>query len=163
MKYISQILILSILAVGFLSDGHLYAQSLTKTAVKSATPQLINKSNPATTGTIIATPNMKSNKVSNYTAKANSDSTTSNSRITKIWNSNERYFVEVILEDKNAVVELVAYNMFGKNVQNIDDIIELNSTTRVYSFNATSLPNGVYLCVLQGRNIRDVEKFIVSR
>ena len=32
-----------------------------------------------------------------------------------------------------------------------------------YPFDASNLPNGFYLCILQGPNFRDAEKFTISR
>jgi len=113
-------------------------------------------------GTEIAT-NKKVAKKPDTTYRSELDSIESKNSITKIWNRVDEFTVEVAIEDQSAQIKLVAYNMFGKKVLDIFDFSPVGSNLRQYRFNATSLPNGVYLCVLEGNNFRDVEKFIVSR
>lgn len=93
-------------------------------------------------------------KVENDTVKTNS--------IINIWNSNEIYNVRVHVRDKDSEIDIGIFNMLGKEVMKVYKGVVGNNEA-IYEFNADKLPNGVYLCVLQGRNFRDVEKFIVSR
>ncbi len=95
-----------------------------------------------------------SGKVENDTVKTNS--------IINIWNSNDIYNVKINVRDKDAEIDIGVFNMLGKEVMKVFKGITRNNEA-IYEFNADKLPNGVYLCVLQGRNFRDVEKFIVSR
>lgn len=95
-----------------------------------------------------------SGKVENDTVKTNS--------IINIWNNNDIYNVRVNVRDKDSEIEIGIFNMLGKEVMKVYKGVVGNNEA-IYEFNADKLPNGVYLCVLQGRNFRDVEKFIVSR
>jgi len=93
-------------------------------------------------------------KVENDTVRTNS--------IINIWNNNDIYNVRINIRDKDSEVEIGVFNMLGKEVMKVFKGIVGNNEA-IYEFNADKLPNGVYLCVLQGRNFRDVEKFVVSR
>lgn len=88
-------------------------------------------------------------------------SDTSNS-IQRVWSKNEQFYIRVSLMDYQSDVTLTAYNMLGKEVLKIHQGTPKPKDT-LYEFSSSELPNGVYICVLQGKNFRDAEKFIVSR
>ncbi|PKL86758.1 MAG: hypothetical protein CVV22_01305 [Ignavibacteriae bacterium HGW-Ignavibacteriae-1] len=90
------------------------------------------------------------------------DTVTTNS-IVNIWNSNDAYNVKVALKDKDSEIDIAIYNMLGKEVLKVVQKGIQTTDEAIYEFNVSKLPNGVYLCVLIGRNFRDVEKFIISR
>lgn len=100
--------------------------------------------------------NMKSSisRVENDTIKTNS--------IVSIWNNSDIYSAKVYLKDKDGEIDIGIYNMLGKEVLKVFKGGQ-SSDEQTYDFNVSKLPNGVYLCVLIGRNFRDVEKFIISR
>lgn len=82
--------------------------------------------------------------------------------ILKIWSKSEQFYVKISLADYQSDIALTAYNMLGKEVLKIHQGTP-KPKEYLYEFSSTDLPNGVYICVLQGRNFRDAEKFIVSR
>ena len=86
---------------------------------------------------------------------------TSNS-IQKVWSKNEQFYVRLSLMDYQSDITLTAYNMLGKEVLKIHQGTPKPKDT-LYEFSSSELPNGVYICVLQGKSFRDAEKFIVSR
>jgi len=90
------------------------------------------------------------------------DTVTTNN-IVNIWNSNDAYNVKVALKDKDSEIDIGIYNMLGKEVLKVVQKGIQTTDEAIYEFNVSKLPNGVYLCVLIGRNFRDVEKFIISR
>ncbi len=88
---------------------------------------------------------------------------TSKNRINKIWKSRtETFTVEIELDDYSTEIQLTVYNMLGKEAMEIYKGIPSRFDTK-YDFSASSLPNGVYLCILVGNNFRKAEKFIISR
>lgn len=91
------------------------------------------------------------------------DTTSVGSRIDRIWSYDGIDFhVEITLEDYESLIKLSVYNMLGKQVTVIRDG-KPNPKGTEYFFNGADLPPGVYMCILQGSNFRDTEKFIVSR
>jgi hypothetical protein len=89
--------------------------------------------------------------------------TVKTNNIVSIWNNNDAYNVKVELKDKDSEIDIGIYNMLGKEVLKVVQKGIQTSDEAIYEFNVSKLPNGVYLCVLIGRNFRDVEKFIISR
>lgn len=90
-----------------------------------------------------------------------SDTITSN-KITKVWYTSSELNVEVYQVFKQQEITITVYNMLGKEVL---DVFKGTSSSRLEEvYTATfNLPNGIYICVLQGKNFRDSEKFIISR
>lgn len=83
-------------------------------------------------------------------------------KIVNIYSNKDLFYVELDLSDKESHIVLAAYNIIGKPVKEIHNGKPLPEGTK-YEFRATDLPNGIYLCILEGRNYRSVKKFIVSR
>ncbi|MBE2190331.1 MAG: T9SS type A sorting domain-containing protein [Desulfobulbaceae bacterium] len=96
------------------------------------------------------------------TARVENDTVMTNN-IVSVWNNNDAYNVKVALKDKDSEIDIGIYNMLGKEVLKVVQKGVQTSDEAIYEFNVSKLPNGVYLCVLIGRNFRDVEKFIISR
>ncbi|MBX3042607.1 MAG: T9SS type A sorting domain-containing protein [Candidatus Kapabacteria bacterium] len=91
----------------------------------------------------------------------NQDTITS-TKITKVWYTQAELNVEVYQVQKQQNITITVYNMLGKEVLEVFKGISSTRTEEVYS--ATfNLPNGIYICVLQGNTFRDSEKFIISR
>ena len=82
--------------------------------------------------------------------------------IQKVWSKNEQFYIRLSLMDYQSDITLTAYNMLGKEVLKIHQGAPKPKDS-LYEFSSSDLPNGVYFCVLQGKNFRDAEKFIVSR
>ena len=64
-------------------------------------------------------------------------------------------------KDRDQTINITVYNMIGKKVADVHNGSQ--SSDNKYTIRSERLPNGVYLCVVVGRNIRLVGKFIVSR
>lgn len=91
------------------------------------------------------------------------DTLHNNNKISKIWSSKAgQYTVELELSDYSVDIRLSVFNMLGKEVMEIHDG-PAKSRGLPYTFEPVTLPNGIYICVLQGHNFKDGEKFIVSR
>lgn len=83
-------------------------------------------------------------------------------KIEKLWMSSEdKFVVKVNLKDKDSEIRLSVFNILGKEVFEIHNGKPINGNE--YEFLSSNLPNGIYLCILTGRNFRDAAKFIVSR
>jgi len=68
--------------------------------------------------------------------------------------------LSVVETDQN--IQFLVYNLLGKIVLGPYDSTP-SGNDYSYFINVSSLPNGVYLCVVIGRNFRLREKFIISR
>ncbi len=83
-------------------------------------------------------------------------------KIESVWNRGNQYYVKIKLADYEQEIRLSVYNMLGKEVLLIHNGRPLPKSSDYY-FDSSTLPNGIYICILEGRNIRDAEKFVVSR
>lgn len=88
------------------------------------------------------------------------DTTAIKNRIVSVVKISSKYYVEVELEEQNTQIEIKVFNMLGKLVVDVYNGSANNGDK--FDFDANLL-NGIYICVLIGPNIRDAEKFIVSR
>lgn len=84
------------------------------------------------------------------------------SQIVKIWNRGDQFYIQLNLADYNSDVSLSAYNLIGKEVKKIYHGAA-KSKGEYYEFSSEEMPNGVYFCILQGKNFRSVSKFIISK
>ena len=73
----------------------------------------------------------------------------------------ERGVVRITLRESQTV-EIVAFNILGKRVAEVY-AGEAKAGMNTVSFDLSGLSNGVYICVVRGRNFKTAEKFIVSR
>lgn len=73
----------------------------------------------------------------------------------------ERGAVRVTLRESQPV-EIVAFNILGKRVVEVYSG-EAKAGMNTLSVDLSGLSNGVYICVVRGRNFKTAEKFIVSR
>jgi hypothetical protein len=60
-------------------------------------------------------------------------------------------------------ISINAFNLLGKKVLEVYQGAEKRGIGKEYLLNVGSLPNGIYICVVQGDNFRLAEKFIISR
>ena len=92
--------------------------------------------------------------------KSGIDSLESQNEIEKVWSDGINYYVSIRLEEDNTQIQLKLFNMLGKE---ISDIYEGSADDGdVFEF-SSDLKNGIYICVLNGPNMRDAEKLIISR
>lgn len=71
------------------------------------------------------------------------------------------YEVKTSIKDRDVQIQLFVFNMIGKIVLEIHEGFPVPGDE--YLIDGSKLPQGIYICVLQGRNFRDTEKFVVSR
>ncbi|MFP4368971.1 MAG: hypothetical protein ACOC2K_04015 [Bacteroidota bacterium] len=71
------------------------------------------------------------------------------------------YKVAIELEEYDIEIEISVYNLLGKKVLEVFDGTAREGVE--YDFYGSKLPNGIYLCILQGKEFRDAEKILVSR
>lgn len=94
--------------------------------------------------------------------KNESDTLQRGNFIAKLYGNNEIYNVQLQLDDDSANIKLVVFNMLGNLVKKIYEG-KANDSSFEYVFDVSTLPNGIYLCILEGQNFRDAKKFIISR
>jgi hypothetical protein len=84
-------------------------------------------------------------------------------KISKIWNDGQNYRIQLqITQYKDQSIKLSLYNLLGKEVKVIYEGLPLNNDYE-YTFSYQELPNGVYLCVLNGHFYRDTKKIVISK
>jgi hypothetical protein len=73
----------------------------------------------------------------------------------------ERGIVQVSMNEPQ-YIEVIAYNVLGKKVMDIYSG-EAKTGNTMLPFDTTPLSNGIYICVVRGKNFKLAEKFLVSR
>lgn len=73
----------------------------------------------------------------------------------------DRAAVRVTLNESQPI-EIVAFNILGKRVAEVYSG-EARAGMNTVSFDLSGLSDGVYICVVRGRNFKTAEKFLVSR
>ena len=73
------------------------------------------------------------------------------------------YLLYLELEDYEHTIQIAAYNLLGKKVLDIYNGNPYKDAKLPYDIPTVSLPNGVYICFVFGKNFRLQQKFIVSR
>ena len=73
----------------------------------------------------------------------------------------ERGAVRVTLSEAQTI-EIVAFNILGKRVADIYSGAARSGINTV-SFDLSGFSDGVYICVVRGKNFKTAEKFLVSR
>lgn len=111
----------------------------------------------------------KSREHQNYYRKELSDTkqdtTPKTNRIVSLRDGGDIFYLYLELLDREQTITINVYNMLGKNVLDVykgkpqPDSIPY----QVIVSGPPSLPNGVYLCVVTGKNFRLREKFVISR
>ena len=103
---------------------------------------------------------------SNYQSKLvkiEQDTSSIKNEITKVYTrDNLKFFVEIRLKEDLIPVKIQIFNMLGNLVKDVHNGTVVGKEVE-FNFDATNLPNGFYLCILQGPNFRDAEKFTISR
>lgn len=88
--------------------------------------------------------------------------TASQNKILKVYSANnsDEFTVEIELKEEDIPIKIFIFNMLAKKVKPVHDGTPKG---KEYYFDAGDLPNGVYLCILQGANFKHAKKFIISR
>jgi hypothetical protein len=76
--------------------------------------------------------------------------------------SGDILYVYLTLKNPDQKIQVGIFNMLGKQVMEIYEG-EYKNFRSPYVLDSTYLPNGLFLCVAQGKSFRLAEKFIVSR
>ncbi|MBI3258287.1 MAG: T9SS type A sorting domain-containing protein [Ignavibacteriae bacterium] len=76
---------------------------------------------------------------------------------------NDVYRVEIDLAQDQQNLTIAAYNLLGKKVLDIHQGGDKAGEKKTYDMNTTSIPSGIYICVVQGDNFRFAEKFYLSK
>lgn len=145
-----------------LSISYSYSKPLVRgDKVISRTPPISDTKSEAMPSGGIIIDNQRYNRTVSYVEQ---DSSKSKNEITKLYSRDQLSFsIEIQLEKNNynKTIKLQIFNMLGNLVKGV---YEGTAIERVeYTFDATNLPNGLYLCILEGPNFRDAEKFTISR
>lgn len=92
--------------------------------------------------------------------KVETDTTVTN-KILRVWYTSTDLNIKIQVIDKNKNITIKVYNMLGKEILKVYEGTHINDEFTYSSQN--NLPNGIYICVLQGDNFRNAEKIIISR
>ncbi len=90
------------------------------------------------------------------------NSDTAKNRIVNLWYANDELNVKILLDNEKSHIEIFVINLLGKKVLPVYSG-PAKPKEEIYTEVASTLPQGVYLCMLQGKNFRHGRKFIVSR
>ena len=83
-------------------------------------------------------------------------------RIVTTYGQSDAYTITIDLVDNNDNLRISLFNLLGKKVLDIySGEAAAGKFTR--DFNVSSVPKGMYLCVVRGDNFQLTEKFVLSR
>lgn len=88
--------------------------------------------------------------------------TTRSSKIVFVRATPDIFTARVDLAVDESTLDLGIYNMLGKKVMDVYRGPERRGE-HDYSLSISELPEGVYICIMQGSNYRRAEKFYISR
>ncbi len=118
----------------------------------------------------ITSDGIKFAKKSNKTSESDSiniiaaDTSERKDRIISLNQVGDVHILKVELSDYNSEINIMVYNLIGKKVMDVyKGIPKSTSPDYPYEIQSWRLPNGIYLCTLQGKNFRKTEKFVVAR
>lgn len=96
------------------------------------------------------------------TVEAPNDTLRAENQISFIYNDGEQYFLKLRMI-KEVDVKIEIFNMLAKPVKTIYEGKASVDPDRLYEFNASTLPNGIYFAILQGNGFRHPYKFTIRR
>lgn len=107
-------------------------------------------------------PVVKPTTVAKPAVARDSDTSRTSSRILSARATSDVFTVRVELLRDEPQVDIGLYNMLGKKVQ---DVYKGGAArgTHEYTAQVSDLPEGVYICIMQGGDFRRAEKFYLSR
>lgn len=97
------------------------------------------------------------------TVSVKEDSTKSENRITQLRKDGDRYILKIELKDYESSIEISVFNILGKKIRIVHEGPPKKDADYPYEIYASDLPNGVYICVVHGKDFRLAKKFIISR
>lgn len=137
---------------------------------RTASPKLSTKStslSPMTRAVSSALKALTSRKAaadirSQSKTSAGRDSAINAPRILSTRVASEVFIARVEMASDEPLVDIAIFNMLGKRVM---DVYKGTSTRGIHEHtqSVSDLPEGVYMCVMQGTNFRKAEKFFFSR
>ncbi|MFM7157973.1 MAG: T9SS type A sorting domain-containing protein [Bacteroidota bacterium] len=90
--------------------------------------------------------------------------TSKNNRIIGIRESSGGiYQLELDIADNQQNLSIGIFNLLGKKVIDVHQGGEFAGRSKMFDVNVQGIPNGIYMCIVQGDNFRLAEKFYVSR
>ena len=72
------------------------------------------------------------------------------------------HLLKLEIKEENSSIEIDVFNLLGKKVLHVDDGPPKTNFPE-YKIESFRLPNGVYICVVSGKNFKLIRKFIVAR
>jgi hypothetical protein len=110
--------------------------------------------------TTLRNKNVYTNKTA-ATTRTIADTTTKIRSLGK--SSNGGYKVVINLANDESNLDIGVYNILGRKLIAVWNGAEKKGDGLEYEIQAGSLPDGMYICVVQGKDFRLAEKFVVSR
>lgn len=126
---------------------------------------LLNGSSPLQKANFVYENKKEMSKIKIRQSKINDDTSgNKDNRVTKIHTINhaDELILTLYLSEGDQRIQMVVYNLLGKIVME-PQYISQSKGEYDHNFSIANLPNGVYLCVLTGKNFRIKEKFVISR
>lgn len=91
------------------------------------------------------------------------DTTNGENRILSLREGEGAYYLYLQIKDKDRRIKIEVYNMLAKKVLDVYEGKPFPSSDMPYEIRTATLPNGMYICIVQGEGFRLNEKFIISR
>jgi hypothetical protein len=115
-----------------------------------------------TNGTKIAVKKGKK-VVSDDSITVNADSSDKRDRIISLTQSGDNHILKIEVKDTSSEITINIFNMLGKKVLEAYKGAPKSNPDEGYEIQSSRLPNGVYICVLLGKDFRKSDKFVVAR
>jgi hypothetical protein len=115
-----------------------------------------------TDGTKIAVKKGK-RQVSGDSITVDADSSDKRDRIISLTQSGDNHILKIEVKDTSSEITINIFNMLGKKVLEAYKGTPKSNPDEGYEIQSSRLPNGVYICVLIGKDFRKSEKFVVAR
>jgi len=104
----------------------------------------------------------KSGDTSMLTRRSTAADTVRTNRIVNTYGEGDRYTITLDLIDNQDNMRISLFNLLGKKVLDIYSG-DASSGRFTHTFNVSSVPKGMYLCVVRGDNFQLAEKFVITR
>lgn len=92
------------------------------------------------------------------------DTTIAQDRIVSLRPCNNEHCLYLELKDYSRPISISVFNLLGKKVLDVyEGIPKFKNADSPYEIESFQLPNGIYICVVQGENFKLNGKFYVSR
>jgi hypothetical protein len=143
------------------SSSALTRQSVKQKGIKSPSPRRAAPKKPIRSSSTVA-PSVSVSVSSRSDALGSPDSARVHHRVEIFAEAgSERGAVRVTLSEAQTI-EIVAFNILGKRVADIYSGAARSGINTV-SFDLSNFSDGVYICVVRGKNFKTAEKFLIAR